>query len=43
MVVRVIEEPQCDRFDDVQDHHEWSDEALPVCVRCGALSQAWEE
>lgn len=35
--------PECDISDDVQDHHNWSDDALPVCLTCGALSQAWEE
>lgn len=34
---------ECDPMDDNQDHHEWSSESLPVCLRCGVLSQAWEE
>jgi len=33
----------CDDIDDIQDHHDWDDASLPVCKRCGALSQAWEE
>jgi hypothetical protein len=36
-------EEECDPLDDNQDHHDWTDEVLPVCKRCGALSVAWEE
>jgi hypothetical protein len=33
----------CDPLDDNQDVHDWTDDLLATCRRCGALSQAWEE
>lgn len=33
----------CDPQNDDQSVHDWNDESLAVCKRCGALSPAWEE